>query len=213
MKVRRILANHDLEQFLDLGFAGLLLGDEQLANISKSFPKASFAEDEQTAYGDCFTGAKVVFTGHRGIDEATGVARPVTGPYEHKLPKTWTGIAGGPSRTGDKCSESYRRCCTSRGWISEALAMRLMKAEKEWNHDAFFDYCDRWMFEDETEALKLLKEIGMGQPDWAQEGHTEEQFVMDMWKAHRTGPGMPPTDGWKKQHDDSYLKNAMAKQK
>ena len=30
---------------------------------------------EQTASGDCWTGAKVVFTGHSGIDEATGIGR------------------------------------------------------------------------------------------------------------------------------------------
>ena len=88
--------------------------------------------------------------------------------------------------------------------------MRLMKAETAWGHDAFFDYCDRWMFEDETEALAIIKrDLGWDEPEWAQEGHTEEDFVMAMWAKHRTGAGMPPTDGWKKQHDDSYLKNAM----
>jgi hypothetical protein len=51
---------------------------------------------------------------------------------------------------------------------AQALALRLMKAEKAWDHDAFFDYCDRWMYEDETEALKKLKEDAkMEQPDWA----------------------------------------------
>jgi len=28
---------------------------------------------------------------------------------------------------------------------------------------------------------------------------------------YRAAPGMPPTDGWKKQHDDIYLKNAIEK--
>ena len=28
---------------------------------------------------------------------------------------------------------------------------------------------------------------------------------------YRAAPGMPPTDGWKKPHDDSYLKNAIEK--
>jgi len=202
---------HGSGRKMPIVFAGLLLGDEELANISKSFPKASFGEDEQTAYGDCFTGAKVVFTGHRGIDEASGIARPGTGPYEHKQPKDWTGRGRGGG-IGDVTSESYRRCCTSRGWISEALALRLLKGEKAWGHDAFMDYCDRWMTEDEKEALAALKkDLGIDEPDWAQEGHTEEDWVMEMWAKHRTGPNMPPTDGWKKQHDDSYLKNAMEK--
>ena len=57
---------HGSGRKLPIVFAGLLLGDEQLANINQSFPKASFGEDEQTAYGDCWTGAKVVFAGHSG---------------------------------------------------------------------------------------------------------------------------------------------------
>ncbi|HEY5910890.1 MAG TPA: hypothetical protein VJA21_09845 [Verrucomicrobiae bacterium] len=194
---------HGSGRKLPIVFAGLLLGDEQLASINKFFPQAHFSEDEQTAYGDAWTGAKVVFTGHRAIDEATGVARAGTGPYEHTPPSTW-------KEGREKLSESYRRCCTSAAWVAEALALRLMKAEQAWDHDAFFDYCDRWMYEDEIEALKKLEQDAkMKQPDWAQEGKTWEAFVNEMWAAHRTGPGMPPTDGWRKQHDDSYLKAAM----
>ena len=85
---------HGSGRKLPIVFAGLLLGDDQLANINKSFPKAGFGEDEQTAYGDCWTGAKVVFTGHSGIDEATGIGRNYVrgpnawGPYEHTQPST-----------------------------------------------------------------------------------------------------------------------------
>jgi hypothetical protein len=196
---------HGSGRKLPIVFAGLLLGDDQLAYINKSFPTAHFGEDEQTAYGDAWTGAKVVFTGHRAIDQATGVARPGTGPYEHTPPSTW-------KEGREKLSESYRRCCTSAAWVAQALALRLMKAEQAWDHDSFFDYCDRWMFEDETEALKALrKDAAMDQPDWAHEGKAWEAFVNEMWAAHRTAPGMPPTDGWKKQHDDSYLKTAIEK--
>jgi hypothetical protein len=196
---------HGSGRKLPIVFAGLLLGDHQLANINKSFPKAHFGEDEQTAYGDSWTGAKVVFTGHRAIDEATGVARAGTGPYEHTPPSTW--------KDGrDKMSESYRRCCTSAAWVAGALALRLMKAEQAWNHDPFFDYCDRWMFEDETETLRRMKkEAAIDEPDWAHEGKTWEPWVDDLWAAHRLAPGMPATDGWKQQHDDSYLKTALEK--
>jgi hypothetical protein len=201
---------HGSGRKMPIVFAGLLLGDDELANIHKSFPKACFGEDEQTAYGDCWTGAKVVFTGHRGIDEATGMGRKGSGPYEHKPPKEWGGLGAGATRNGDKMSESYRRCCTTRGWISQALAIHLLKAEKQWNWDAFLDYCDRWMFEDETETLKVQKaDTGTDWPDWGTNGHTEEDFVMEMWAKHRAAAGMPPTDGWKTKHDDSYYRNAM----
>ena len=197
---------HGSGRKLPIVFAGILLGDEEFANVNKSFPKAHFGEDEQTAHGDCWTGAKVVFTGHRGIDQVTGIARARTGPYEQKRPKDWTG--------GDKTSESYRRCCTSVGWVAQALTLRLMHAEKNWNHDAFLDYCDRWMFEDETEALKAMEdEAKITEADWAREGQTWEEFVNEMWAQYRKGPGMAPADGWSKPHDDSYLKNAMQKAK
>ena len=196
---------HGSGRKLPIVFTGLLLGDDQLAYVNRHFPTAHFGEDEQTAYGDAWTGAKVVFAGHRAIDEATGIAREGTGPYEHTLPSTW-------KEGHEKLSESYRRCCTSAAWVAEALALRLIKAEQAWDHEAFFDYCDRWMYEDETEALKKLKQDAkMDQPDWAHEGRTWEAFVNEMWADHRTAPGMPPTDGWKEQHDDSYLKTALEK--
>ncbi len=196
---------HGSGRKLPIVFAGLLLGDDELAYINRSFPKAHFGEDEQTAYGDGWTGAKVVFTGHRAIDAATGIARPGTGPYEHTAPATW--------KDGrEKTSEAYRRCCTSAAWIAEALALRLLKAERYWAHDAFFDYCDRWMYEDETQALQTLKkDAAMEQPEWAREGKAWEPFINLMWARYRTSPGLPPTDGWRVPHDDTYLRTAIEK--
>ena len=133
---------------------------------------------------------------------AKGVRRGAC-PYEHRSPSTWKG--------GDKTSESYRRCCTSFTWVAQALALHLLKAEKAWAHDAFFDYADRWMLEDDKEFVKAIKDA-TGQDhdkDWARQGQTWEPFVNEMWAQHRAGPGMPPTDGWKKQHDDAYYRNAM----
>ncbi len=193
---------HGSGRKIPIVFAGLLLGDEQLANINKSFPKAHFGEDEQTAYGDSWTGAKVVFAGHRAIDEATGIARAGTGPYEHTQPATW--------KAGDNTSEAYRRCCTSVGWVAQALAMRLMHAEGTWNHDAFFDYVDRWMYEDDSEFVKQIK-AGTGKDhdrDFSRQGQAWDAFVNEMWAAHRAELAAP-TNGWKKQHDDAYYRNAI----
>jgi len=195
---------HGSGRKLPIVFAGLMLGDEELANVNQSFPKVSFGEDEQTAYGDCWTGAKVVFAGHRAIDAATGVARLGTGPYEHTQPATW--------KSGDNTSESYRRCCTSIGWVAQALALRLMKAEKPWGHDAFFDYVDRWMYEDDTEFVKTVKEAtGKDHSaDWARQGQAWDAFVNEMWAKHRPACAAP-TDGWKQKHDDSYYRTAIEK--
>ena len=151
-------------------FAGVLLGDEELADINKSFPKACFGEDEQTAYGDSWTGAKVVFTGHSAIDEVTGIGRDyVRGampgvPTNTLRPPTW-----GP---GQNTSEGYRRTSTTNGWVSEALAIRLLHAEKAWNHDAFLDYVDRWMYEKDDTFIQTIKTATGGDFNhpWSRQG-------------------------------------------
>ncbi len=196
---------HGSGRKLPIVFAGLLLGDPVLANISKSFPKASFGEDEQTAYGDCWTGAKVVFAGHSGIDTATSIGRSrgnQWGPYEHIPPAKWG--------AGQNTSESYRRCCTAVGWVAQALALRLMHAEKAWNHDAFFDYIDRWMFENDAAFVKTLKQV-TGKDysaDWARQGQTWEPYVNELWFKYRPALAAP-SDGWKQQHDESYYRTAV----
>jgi len=188
---------HGSGRKLPIVFAGLLLGDDELAGISSSYPKVSFGEDEQTAYGDCWTGAKVVFAGHSGIDAATGEGRSRGsgwGPYEHTPPSQW--------KDGQNTSESYRRCCTSVGWVAQALSLRLMHAEQAWGHDAFFDYVDRWMYEDDAAFVKIIKEqTGRDHDkDWAKQGQAWDAFVNDMWAKHR--PALQaPTNGWKEKHD------------
>jgi hypothetical protein len=199
---------HGSGRKLPVVFAGVLLGDDELANINKSFPKASFGEDEQTAYGDSWTGAKVVFAGHSGIDAATGRARNKVrgnpwGPYEHTPPAEW--------KDGQNTSESYRRCCTSVGWVAQVLALRLMRAEKFWNHDPFFDYVDRWMYQDDAESVKIIK-AATGRDhdhDWSRQQHSWEPFVNEMWAKHRM-ESPAPTGGWNQPHDDSYYRAAVA---
>ena len=137
---------HGSGRKLPIVFAGLLLDDPVLANINKSFPKASFGEDEQTAYGDCWTGAKVVFTGHSGIDDGHRrgpLARQQLGPLR----------AHPACASGDRArtpASPIAAAAPASAWVAQALALRLMHAEKAWNHDAFFDYVDRWMFENDA---------------------------------------------------------------
>lgn len=187
---------HGSGRKLPIVFAGILLGDEELAHISRSFPRVSFGEDEQTAYGEAWTGAKVVFAGHSGIDAATGEGRSRGngwGPYEHRKPSEWD--------EGANTSESYRRCCTSIAWIAQALALRLLRAEEAWGHDAFFDYADRWMYEDDSAFVKAIREATGRDHDkeWARQGQAWDPFVNEMWAKYR--PSLPaPTDGWKRPH-------------
>jgi hypothetical protein len=214
---------HGSGRKLPIVLAGVLLGDEAMAYINKSFPKAHFGEDEQTAYGDCWTGAKVVFTGHSAIDEVTGIGRDYVrsnsawGPYEHLTPDKWV--------PEEFRSDAYRRANTSSGWVAQALLLRAMKLEKVWNHDAFFDYVDRWMYEDDkpfrTEVAKYCKppyskdDYLNEDKNWFHEGYTgdREKWVKILWDKYRVAPGMAPADGWKQKHDDSYYLNAIDKQR
>ncbi len=198
---------HGSGRKLPIVFAGLLLGGDDLADIGRHFPKVSFGEDEQTAYGKCWTGATVVFAGHSGIDAATGVGRSRNsgwGPYEHLPPSQW--------ESGADTSEAYRRCCTSVGWVAQALALRLMHAEKSWHHDAFFDYVDRWMYENDAAFVRTIKAQTGKDHDksWARQGQAWDEFVNEMWAKHR--PVLKAsTDGWKRKRNDSYYKNAVEK--
>ncbi len=55
-----------------------------------------------------------------------------------------------------------------------------MKVIKIWGHDAFFDYCDRWMRQDDPYAEARGKHK---RPK--QEGRTLDPFVDAMWRAYR----------------------------
>jgi hypothetical protein len=156
-------------------FAGLLLDDKDMQQPEKKYPYLRFSEDTQTMFDNCWTGAKVVWAGHVGKNGS--LKYPDWGAYEHLHPKDWKGNTG----------ESYRRCCTSNAYVGEALAARILHAEKYWNHDAFFAYVDRWMTEDDTEFIKIIKEARGTDysADWARQGAAWDPFVKDMWKKYR----------------------------
>ena len=135
-------------------FAGLLLDHDGMKNV-----KASFAEDQQTYYGKGWRGQKVLWRIN------TNKLRE----HEHLPPARWTGPPFVGANNGSK-SEGYR---TLNGptWVGQALAARLMNARKHWNHDAYFDYVDRWMAEDAEKASNVARSGG--------------PFVHAMWAAYR----------------------------
>jgi hypothetical protein len=96
--------------------------------------------------------------------------------------------------------------------VAQALALRLMRAEKAWGHDAFFDYVDRWMYENDAEFVKTIKQATARDHDkeWARQGQAWDAFVNAMWARHRQRLEAP-IDGWKQQHDDSYYRAALEK--
>ncbi|MBX3744453.1 MAG: hypothetical protein KF833_04020 [Verrucomicrobiae bacterium] len=171
--------------------AGLLLGDPEMAAPSRTFPKVEFGEDNQTLYGEGWTGARALFAGHSGIQRASGTAeRPHWGPYEHLHPSQWT--------AQQRQSEAYRRANTSSSWVGQALTLRLLRAEQAWDHPAFFDYVDRWMTDpnDRDHRLEIMRHHpGFNLDDRARhthQGNAWEPFVRSMWDRHASPPPYSP---------------------
>jgi hypothetical protein len=165
-----------------LVFAGLMLGDEEIQTFQTRY-KARFGEDMQTMHGQGWNGAKALYAGHVGAEGSK--SERGWGAYEHLPPAQWPSMLG----------ENYRRCCTSNAWVAQvaqALAARIMHAEKLWNHDAFFDYVDRWMEKDDSEEIKMIKEA-TGQDysaRWLRQGQAWDPFVKQMWATYRHN--LPP---------------------
>lgn len=166
-------------------FAGLMLGDPEIQALQVRYPQTRFGEDMQTMHGKGWNGAKALYAGHVGA--AGSKSEKGWGAYEHLHPSEWQSMIG----------ENYRRCCTSNAWVGQALAAHIMHAEKAWNHDAFFDYVDRWMEEDDTESIKLIRQA-TGQDysaSWLRQGQAWDPLVTAMWKKYRHNlpPAMKPT--------------------
>lgn len=157
-------------------FSGILFDDAEMKALGTGYPNVEFSEDMQTMADTGWTGATVVYGGHVGPDGES--VNPGWGPYEHLQPSAWQ---------GDAIGESYRRCCTSIGWIGSALSARMLNAQQLWQHDEFFQYADRWMTEDDTQAVQLIQQqTGHDfSASWARQGQAWDAFVGDMWTTYR----------------------------
>ncbi|MFW6155059.1 MAG: PKD domain-containing protein [Planctomycetota bacterium] len=142
-------------------FAGILLDDPAMS----TFPGASaFHEDQQTYWGDGWNGQTVLWqmVVHHG-----------TAPtYEERHPSTWDSM--------DMRSHGYRGCCNGLAWIGEGLGALLLGAKENWNHDQFFDYCDRWM----TESPQPYRDAGVSAHTNFYR-HAFDDFVDHMYDTYR----------------------------
>jgi hypothetical protein len=143
-------------------FAGMMLDDAQLEAMAAS-ENVLYSEDQQTYYGKSWCGQTALYQ----MVSHTGARLP----YEEKQPSTWNPM--------DKRSEGYRKT-NAMGWMSTALAVRLMNARELWGHDAFLDYCDRWMAMPDPYAAQRGE---VARPK--QEGSASDPFIEAMWRKHR----------------------------
>ena len=88
-------------------------------------------------------------------------------------------------------------------------AIRLLQAENYWNHDAFFDYVDRWMYEDDSKAIQTIldngdrfKPVPIITANWSRQGQAwgdespADRMVEEMWAKYRKTL-KAPVDGWR----------------
>jgi hypothetical protein len=159
-------------------FAGLMLGDQDMANVS-----ATSAEDEQTYYGTGVNGAKVLWR-----------IRPYPQcQFEELPPEKWKEPLFKGINNGWR-EEAYRSL-NGPTWTGEALAARLMGAKTFWNHDAFFDYVDRWVAEAKDGMVVVPPEGPSADPltlahlqkiERAPYKPFPSDFVRLMWETYRT---------------------------
>lgn len=157
-------------------FAGLVLNDPNMKNIGRpdipdygsSHPEyVHFGEDDQTFY---VTQADVDVTHGPAWDPDRRDAQKI--PYDLGdigLPEWGIIHADEPERSNKFWSTAYRQV-SSPGWGGFILAAHIMGAKDLWNHDALFDYKDRYM---QVEV------------DWRQ----TSSFVLNMWDAYREDYG------------------------
>jgi hypothetical protein len=143
-------------------FAGIMLDAQELKDVS-----VAFGEDGHTYYGNngrALWGRTCVppFTFASDDDSC-----PTSGPKDCRDP------------AGLLDARCYRNCCTSLSWVGAALAGRMMHAEAVWNHDAFFDYVDRWM------GYGNEPPVAYDPEDYYQPGETWSAFIKKMWVAYR----------------------------
>ena len=92
------------------------------------------------------------------------------------LPEWGIREASYPEANNKYWGAGYRRCCTAISWAGFTLAARAMGLKALWNHEALFDYMDRYM--------QVTAEGGVC-PGYRQ----SSRFVENMWDTYRADYG------------------------
>ncbi len=121
-------------------FSGLILGNSEMINIGPGdrTGNVEFGEDGQTFY--------VTQTDINMVHSPDPRAEAMQ--YEQSdlgLPEWGIVHSTEPVRDNKNWDATYRICCTGSHWPGFVLAAHIMGVKEIWNHDALFDYMDRYM--------------------------------------------------------------------
>ena len=178
-------------------FAGLMLNDTNMKNIgqksgdyvlSGSFgvPPSDyvhFGEDDQTFY---VTQDDIDITNSASWNPDDRGGTPV--PYDSTMlgmPEWGIRHATNPEQSNSLWTATYRQCCTATSWSGFVLAAYVMGAKDLWNHDALFDYQDRWMAIANGESDPFGFSVSGETAGW----RTNSIFAEEMWDTYRDNYG------------------------
>jgi len=177
-------------------FAGLMLGDDSMKNVGQvsgdylysdghgpgNYPAnyKSFTEDGQTFY---VSQSDVDIT--NGIKWDPDKRSAPNYPYSEAMlgmPEWGIRYATDQNKSDSSWNAMYRTIGTAGpAWAGFSLAARLMEAKGLWNHNAFFDYVDRYM------AISTGKPDPFGFSVYGDKVSGKPQgFVGAMWEKYRT---------------------------
>ncbi len=174
-------------------FAGLVLDEADMKNIGQKSgdyaltgaygnPPAdyiNFGEDDQTFY---VTQNDVDITNGPSWNPDT---RGGTKSYNSSLigmPEWGIRHIYSPERSDAAWDATYRQCCTATAWSGFVLAARIMDAKGLWNHDALFDYQDRWMAITNGKPDPFGYTVSGEVSGW----RTMTTFTQEMWDTYRS---------------------------
>jgi len=150
-------------------FAGLMLNHAGMTNIGQR-TEVLFGEDAQTFY---ISQAEIDITNSSGWSPRNSSFGGDPETYSSEdigIPEWGIRHATRPTMNNFSWNAVYRRCCTANSWNSHILSAHIMGAKELWNHNAIFDYQDRFM---STEV----------QGEWTR---SSSDFSENMWDAYRS---------------------------
>lgn len=137
------VGGHGSGRKLPILFAGALLGDVEMLGVGQNYRSerhlngtytTHFGEDCQTFYVEQ-TAPNQINWGYGSYTSAY-VGLPEFGfSHVHEPSSDHSGWY----------DDSYRRCCTANAWVSAVLCARMMGLVSAWDHQALFDYQERYM--------------------------------------------------------------------
>jgi len=172
-------------------FAGLVLNNSDMKNIGRpDLPGYNplhqayvhFGEDDQVFYVSDEDIYKPPYEMHKYHDGFTYYGhgkgdkhRDYLEYKEHHRGMPEWGIVHATVRNQDGLNwdASYRKSCTANSWAGFILATHIMGATDLWNHDALFDYMDRYM---------QVQKQAVGVGNWTRQ---QSKFTESMWDYYR----------------------------